>query len=30
MSGRFEKSINATFVALIPQKAGAVEIEHFC
>ena len=29
-SGKFEKSINATFVALIPKKAGAVEIKDFC
>jgi tripartite-type tricarboxylate transporter receptor subunit TctC len=29
-SGKFEKSINATFVALIPKKVGAVEIKDFC
>ena len=28
-SRKFEKSINATFVALIPKKAGAMEIEDF-
>jgi hypothetical protein len=28
-SGKFEKSINATFVALIPKKVGAVEIKDF-
>jgi hypothetical protein len=28
-SGKFEKSFNATFVALIPKKAGAVEIRDF-
>jgi hypothetical protein len=28
-SGKFEKSINATFVALIPKEAGAVEIKDF-
>ena len=26
---RFEKSINATFVALIPKKVGAEELTHF-
>jgi hypothetical protein len=25
--GKFEKSFNATFVSLIPKKAGAVEIK---
>ena len=28
-SGKFEKSFNATFVALIPKKAGAMEIKDF-
>ena len=27
--GKFEKSINATFIALIPKKMGAVEIKDF-
>jgi hypothetical protein len=26
-TGKFEKSLNATFVALIPKKAGAMEIK---
>jgi hypothetical protein len=29
MSGKFEKSLNATFVALIPKKARVVEIKDF-
>jgi hypothetical protein len=29
MSGKFEKSLNATFVTLIPKKAGPVEIKDF-
>jgi hypothetical protein len=28
-SGKFEKSLNATFVSLIPKKAGAVDIKDF-
>jgi hypothetical protein len=28
-SGKFDKSLNATFVSLIPKKAGAVEIKDF-
>jgi hypothetical protein len=28
--GNFEKSINATFISLIPKKAGAVDIKDFC
>jgi hypothetical protein len=28
-TGKFEKSLNATFVALIPKKAGAMEIKDF-
>jgi hypothetical protein len=28
-TGKFEKSFNATFVVLIPKKAGAVEIKDF-
>jgi hypothetical protein len=28
-SGKFEKSLNATFFALIPKKAGAVEVKDF-
>jgi hypothetical protein len=28
-NGNFEKSLNATFVSLIPKKAGAVEIKDF-
>ena len=27
--GKFEKSLNATFISLIPKKAGAVEIKDF-
>jgi len=27
--GSFEKSINATFISLIPKKAGAVDIKDF-
>lgn len=27
--GKFQKSFNATFVSLIPKKAGAVEIKDF-
>jgi hypothetical protein len=27
--GKFEKSFNATFVSLIPKKAGAMEIKDF-
>jgi hypothetical protein len=27
--GKFEKILNATFVSLIPKKAGAVEIKTF-
>jgi hypothetical protein len=27
--GKFEKSINATFVSLIPKKAGVVDIKDF-
>ena len=27
--GKFEKSLNTTFVALIPKKVGAVEIKDF-
>jgi hypothetical protein len=29
MNGKFEKRFNATFVALIPQKVGAMEIKDF-
>jgi hypothetical protein len=29
-SKKFEKSFDATFVALIPKKAGVVEIKNFC
>jgi hypothetical protein len=29
-SRKFEKSFDATFVALIPKKAGVVEIKNFC
>jgi hypothetical protein len=28
-SEKFEKSLNATFVSLIPKKAGAVELKDF-
>jgi hypothetical protein len=28
--GKFEKSINATFVFLIPKKADVVDIKDFC
>jgi hypothetical protein len=28
-NGKFEKSLNATFISLIPKKAGAVEIKDF-
>jgi hypothetical protein len=28
-SGKFEKSLNATFVSLIPKEAGVVEIKDF-
>lgn len=28
--GKFEKSINATFIALIPKKARAEDIKDFC
>jgi hypothetical protein len=28
-TGKFEKSLNATFVSLIPKKAGAVDIKDF-
>ena len=27
--GMFEKSLNATFISLIPKKLGAVDIEKF-
>ena len=29
VTGRFEKSLNATFITLIPKKAAAVEIKDF-
>jgi hypothetical protein len=29
MNGKFEKHFNATFVALIPQKVGVMEIKDF-
>ena len=29
VSGQFEKSLNATFIALIPKKAAAMEIKDF-
>ena len=29
MSGSFEKSLNATFLAFIPKKVGAVEVKDF-
>ena len=29
VTGQFEKSLNATFIALIPKKAAAVEIKDF-
>ena len=29
MAGSFEKSLNATFLALIPKKVGAVEVKDF-
>jgi hypothetical protein len=28
--GKFEKSLNATFISLIPKKVGAVEVKDFC
>ena len=28
--GKIEKSLNATFVALIPKKVGTMEIKDFC
>jgi hypothetical protein len=28
--GWFEKSINATFISLIPKKVGMVDIKNFC
>jgi hypothetical protein len=27
---KFEKSINATFVSVIPKKASAVDVKDFC
>jgi hypothetical protein len=27
--GQFEKSLNATFISLIPKKPGAIEIKDF-
>ena len=30
VSGSFEKSLNATFLTLIPKKMGAVEVKDFC
>ncbi|KAG2721321.1 hypothetical protein I3760_02G076900 [Carya illinoinensis] len=27
--GKFEKSINASFIALIPKKVGAVDVKDF-
>ena len=29
VSGQFEKSLNATFIALIPKKAAAVDVKDF-
>ena len=29
VSGKIEKSLNATFIALIPKKAAAMEIKDF-
>ena len=29
MQGQFEKSLNATFLALIPKKTGTIEIRDF-
>ena len=29
VTGQFEKSLNATFIALIPKKATAVEVKDF-
>ena len=29
VTGQFEKSLNATFIALIPKKAAAVEVKDF-
>lgn len=28
--GKLEKSINASFITLIPQKTGATEVKDFC
>ena len=28
--GNFERSLNATFIALIPKKLGALDIKDFC
>ena len=29
VTGQFEKSLNATFIALIPKKAAAVDVKDF-
>ena len=29
VTSQFEKSLNATFIALIPKKAAAVEVKNF-
>ena len=29
VTGRFEKSLNATFITLIPKKAAAMEVKDF-
>jgi hypothetical protein len=30
LRGKFEKSLNATFISLIPKKVGVVDIKDFC
>jgi hypothetical protein len=29
-SSKFEKSLNATFISLIPKKTGAIDLKDFC